>query len=262
MNKKPDFQWKVYASKTGKKIGIKKVDINPNQKLPVVYRGNDNYELELEVNGETYRKKTIKISKTKATIHKADNTDLSLPYQYFENSIVWLLSVSFKNATFHWRDLIPLGFWSFILFVLMKVGIELSQNDITMAVKLLIDENASKITVLLGVIGFCIVSFLYVVVPTNCFKTENLLLFSSEQFFGLVIGASSFCLASSFFSSSVEMGILNRIKDIFLVLFICFLVHYTRRFYIELNQFIDWQGRLTFAIVLFVTAVFSYIVTT
>lgn len=262
MNKNPDFQWKVYASKTGKKIGIKEVDIQLNQKLPVVYRGNDNYELELEVNGETYRKKTVKISKTKATIHKADNTVLSIPYQYFENSIVWLLSVSFKNATFHWRDLIPLAFWSFILGVLLKVGIELSQNDIAMAVKLLIKENASKITVLLGVIGFCIVSLLYVVVPTKCLKTENILLFSSEQFFGLFIGASSFCLASNIVSSSVEMGILNRIKDIALVLFICFLVHYARRFYIELNQFIDGQGRLTFAIVLVVLVGFSYIVTT
>lgn len=259
MDKKPNFQWKVYASKSGKKRDLKEVEIQSNQKLPAVYRDNPDYDLELQVEGQTYRKSTLKISKTKAKMYKTDGTIQSIPYQYFENNICWLLSSSYNNATSHWSDLIPLAFWSFILGTILILGIESSQGTIAMAVKLLIKENASKVTVFLGVVGFCIISLAYVVVPTKCLKTERTLLFSSEQFFGLVVGASSFCLASNIVSPPDGIGISNQITDIVLVLLICLLAHYARRFYIELNQFIDNQGRIIFGVVLAFLVGFSYI---
>lgn len=250
MNKKLDFQWVVHASSQGKKKGFSQVKLQLNEKLLTKYRDNDDYDIELHVNGEKYRKKCIKLTKVKAKIIEGDNVSKAIPYQFFENSTKWLVFSSMSSSFSDWKELAPLVFWSVILYGFLYLGLEASNDNVTMAVQLLVKENASKVTVFLGSLGFILFNLIFIIIPVRCVKLERFTSFILQQFFGLVIGASSFCLASHFISIFKDLDASNNVVDSIVVVIICFLVHYSRRFYIELNQFIDGTGRLIYLCVL------------
>ncbi|MCG9756076.1 hypothetical protein L1D40_12715 [Shewanella insulae] len=260
MNTKSDFQWVVHASSLGKKKGLGQVKLKPNEKLLTKYRSNDDYDIELHVNEKKYRKNCIQLTKTKAKINEGNNVYKCIPYQFFENSTKWLVFSSMSSAVSNWKDLAPLVFWSGILYVFLYLGLEASNDNVTIAVQLLVKENASKVTVFLGSLGFMLFSLIYFITPARYVNFERFISFTYQQFFGLVIGASSFCLASHLISISKSLDVSNNVVDSITVVIICFLVHYSRWFNTELNNFLDGTGRFIFLCVLAVIVGLAFFV--
>ncbi|WP_274058912.1 hypothetical protein [Vibrio parahaemolyticus] len=264
MEKNVDFKWVIYPSNQGKKKGLKGKSLERNQKLPAKFRGNSDYKLKLHEGEKTFNKGDLEISRTKAKIKVPGGEDKSIPNIYFESGVLWLLSLSRQSVNKNERDLVPMVFWSLILFSFLYVGTTLSQDKIVDAVNLLISENASKITVLLGVVGFVIFSLIYLFIPTKYEKAEKSVEYICEQFFGLIIGAASFCIASFFILLLNGKLTLDLTLSFLIALFICLLSHCIRCFYKELNQFIDNHDRCVFTILCFITIilVFGYFIRT
>lgn len=242
MNKKYVFKWVIYPSKLGKKKGVKKVEFI-EKKLPVNYRGNPYYKLELHTSNKKYRNDGIFITKIKAEIIDETGARNKISNDYFENDNTWLLGSSLKNAFSDWKDLTPLIFWVVLLVALLNFGLVYGQQTLSVAISSLINENASKTTVFLGSVFFCVFCLSHVFFPDNLVKVKSFFLFCSNQFFNLVIGASSFCLASYFISllngSDSSVGGLESLA----IIIICFLIQYARSFYITLNNFVDNKAR-------------------
>jgi hypothetical protein len=259
MINKMDFKWLIYPSPQGLKSGLKEVKLDINTRLPVKYRGNPDYKLNLCEGCQKYTKKDLEISKTMAKVKYSGDKYKNIPTHYFENSVMWLFIVSRKRMNDDKENLLPVIFWSLLISIFLFIGITTSQDQMVDAVNLLIKENASKITVFLSVCGFSIFSLIYIFIPTQYDGFEKAAEYICEQFFGLIIGAAAFCIAS-FLILCVNRELSPEVFiSFFSALLICFLVHFIRCFYKELNQFIDNKGRFVFFIVFLITIALIYL---
>lgn len=259
MNK--EFQWVVHTTRKGNKQNEEKPNFSRNERLPFEYRGNDNFDLELKLyeNGKmatNYKKNELKISKSSAKIVENNKT---ISHSYFENSVWWIIKASFTRSFEQWKRLVPLVLWSILLTIVLFIGNKLASSDLTIAVTLLINENASKVTILIANLAFIFFSFLFVSIPKKWKLIESFFKYISEQFFGLVIGAAAFSIASVFMIMIAEGQSLTNenIIDLAVIIVISLLTHFCHSYYIELNEILDKKGRWGFRVLSLLAAAIS-----
>ncbi|RZP53799.1 hypothetical protein D8T48_22230 [Vibrio vulnificus] len=197
-----DFQWKIHPTKAHRDNGGTKVPSKINTRLPASYIENSDYTLELwmrKKNTEAWDYKSNKITTKHLNIK-----DLSgklpcgekIPQHYWEKPIKEFLRRGYNVARDSRKQLYPLLWWPVLIVFAYLFSKHLDLEDLLAATTTLVTENNSVPTVSLGGIAYAVSLTIYFLIPQKCVRTERFFHSVATNFYGLLIGAMSFVIAS------------------------------------------------------------------
>ncbi|TOB15296.1 hypothetical protein, partial [Vibrio parahaemolyticus] len=183
-----------------------------------------------------------------------------IPDSYFQSRYKWIFSSVCLDIKSRYVELLPILLWGMVLPLVCRIFNVYPSHELAVALNLLIKQNASEVTVLIAGAGFSFFSVCYLWLPKGS-KIEKTVLVLVNQFFGLIIGASSFGIASILLTvlmteQSVEMAQFSR--GIFLPLFICALAFGSLSFFKEINIYLKVHDRLILAGITIVILLFLF----
>ncbi|HAS8133438.1 TPA: hypothetical protein I7762_20700 [Vibrio vulnificus] len=202
MQEKFEYQWVVHPTPKHREQGCKKIKIDVNTPLPAKYFENPNFTLALfmrEANEKTWKYKSNKISTTHLKIvdqSKQLPCGPEVPENYWIKPVGEYMKRAYKLALQSKQQLTPLLWWPALIFTSYLISKLLGLQEILISVTTLITENSSIPTISLGVLAYAASICIYFIVPQTCIRTEKFFQSASLNFYGLLIGATSFVVSS------------------------------------------------------------------
>ncbi|OEE85869.1 hypothetical protein OAI_00055 [Vibrio cyclitrophicus FF160] len=202
MQKEFDFKWLAHPTKEHRDNGENMIELGLNSPLPSSYIENPNYKLELcmrEKNTDKWVYKSNKISTKHLNVR-----DLSkklpcgekIPQRCWDIPITEFLKRGLKVSRDSIEQLKPLIWWPALIISSYLFSKHLNFEDLLIAISTLITENNSVPTISLGGVAYTVSLTIYFLIPLRCSRTERFFFSIATNFYGLLVGAMSFVIAS------------------------------------------------------------------
>tara|TARA_R110002033_G_scaffold135713_4_gene175371 strand:+ start:60472 stop:61296 length:825 start_codon:yes stop_codon:yes gene_type:complete len=255
------FKWEVHLSNKAKKnkwfrglLTTKPQPLPVDTKLPAIYWKNDDYTLKLH----EYDQNGVQISYNNSEISGMTQSFRSpivnvnskyIPERYFDvlDSVKSLIKSSLNKTIKNPQDLYPIPFW-----VLILLSLNYSGSTVLKSISDgLISANVSMYSLIIGVMGFVILSAMELLIPMQRDgKIYTFINTYTKLFLSLTVGASAFAITESIVDGSLEnLGLLG----------ICLLCHFMQNYYMELSGFLSLKYKIcTLSLILGIGSVFLY----
>ncbi len=258
MSKEYKFSWAMHLTECGRRKNLPKTSFSGNGKLPVEYWCNPDYDLTLTINGNG--KKDIKY-KFKSTDENSKNNRVKQVFaiDYISFGTGSVISSLLNKAVNDWRDISNLIYLPIVLGVFISIGFYAEHDLLIKAVSVLLEQNASKVTVILGYFFLFLLSSLHVAIPFGWVCLRRISLFTCKLFFGLIIGAASFCFTSYTVGLYLNVDTPVNGLEVSFAIFICIFAHLYNNFLCVLDWSLNLKGRFIYFLFVFLAFTFLYV---